>query len=490
MLSSLRNRLILSHVLPFLIIIPIMGIVLIYVIETQSLLPALKEDINSDAQLLVAITYDHPEIWQDPALAQAFLQQWHASPDKMIMFFGPDGRLLASSSPSDASQIGQIPDSRGLTGLSDALEGTKITHVDYSTRLSGEVVDVFAPVIGSDQKVKGVVRVAFHIESLTGILAQLRYLIITILLIGLFSGGIIGFLLAINIARPVQRVTAAIDDLALGGSREKLPIQGPDELRRLERSVNFLVDRLDNLEHSRRQLLANLVHELGRPLGALRMAIQVSISGAKKDPKVLDELLEGMDGEAARLERLLEDLSHLHGQVLGTLELNRHPIALGEWLPKVLVTWQEAAIKKRLHWEEEIRSDLPTIEVDPDRLAQVVGNLLSNAIKYTQPGGTVSISAGRKDDEVWIRVSDTGPGIRPEEQESVFTPFYRGEQGKRIKQGMGLGLSIARDLVIAHGGRLELESTPGLGSHFTVWIPEHKEDVVSKATQSELSPRS
>lgn len=485
MISSLRNRLILSHILPFLVIIPIIGIVLIYIIETRSLLPALKEDLNSDAQLMVAITTDHPEIWQDPILAQALLQQSHASPDKMIMFFGSDGRLLASSSASDANRIGQVPHDSSLAGLPEALKGEWITHVDYSARMSGEIVDVFAPVIGKDQKVNGVIRVSFRFTSITGMLIQLRILIIAVLIAGLLSGGLLGFLLAINIARPVQRVTAAIDDLALGGNRQKLPIQGPDELRRLERSVNFLVERLDNLEQSRRQLLANLVHELGRPLGALRMAIQVSIGGAKKEPKVLDDLLEGMDGEVGRLERLLNDLSHLHGQVLGTLELDRQPVDLGGWLPKVLVTWQEAAIEKRLHWEELLPADLPILEVDPDRMAQVIGNLISNAIKYTQPGGTVSISAGRENEEVWIRVSDTGPGIRADEQEKVFTPFYRGEHGKRIKQGMGLGLTIARDLILAHGGRLELDSTPGLGSHFTIWIPEHKETTIEKSAQEE-----
>jgi signal transduction histidine kinase len=109
--------------------------------------------------------------------------------------------------------------------------------------------------------------------------------------------------------------------------------------------------------------------------------------------------------------------------------------------------------------------------VDPDRLAQVVGNLLSNAIKYTPPRGTVSLDAGVEGEEVWIRISDTGPGISPEEQERIFAPFYRSRPGRRFPQGMGLGLSIASTLVAAHGGRLKLDSAPGLGSRFTVWLP-------------------
>ncbi len=109
-------------------------------------------------------------------------------------------------------------------------------------------------------------------------------------------------------------------------------------------------------------------------------------------------------------------------------------------------------------------------EIDPDRLAQALGNLLSNAIKYT-PEGTVSVEASVQDSRVAIVVSDTGIGIAPAEQERIFEPFYRSRRDKRFPQGMGLGLSIARDLVHAHGGRLEVESTPEQGSRFTIFLP-------------------
>jgi signal transduction histidine kinase len=106
------------------------------------------------------------------------------------------------------------------------------------------------------------------------------------------------------------------------------------------------------------------------------------------------------------------------------------------------------------------------------RFAQVIGNLASNAVKYTPAGGSVSVDAGQEDGQVWIRFSDSGPGIPTEEHEKIFLPFYRSSSGKRIKQGMGLGLSIAKDLVTAHGGHISLESSPGAGSRFTVWLPQ------------------
>ena len=214
-----------------------------------------------------------------------------------------------------------------------------------------------------------------------------------------------------------------------------------------------------------------MVHELGRPLGALRSAIQALAGGAGQDPQLLADLTAGMDDEAARLQNLLDDLAHLHEQVLGTLELDYKPLLMSEWLPKVIRPWQEAARDKHLSWNTDITANLPEISADPMRLASAVENLVSNAIKYTQPGGSVVVKAGVDGEELWITVQDTGSGIAPDEQEKVFEPFYRGNQGRRFKQGMGLGLSIAHDLVEAHGGWISLESQPGNGSRFTIHLP-------------------
>jgi two-component system sensor histidine kinase BaeS len=248
---------------------------------------------------------------------------------------------------------------------------------------------------------------------------------------------------------------------------------GAEETRRLSRAVNVLFERLRGLEAARKRLLANLIHEIGRPLGALRMGIEALSHGANRDPQFYDELLAGMDQETARLQRLLADLSHLHEQALGVLELDREPLDLVTWLPGMLAPWEQAALQKRLHWIVDLPETLPVIQADPVRLGQVIGNLVSNAIKFTTIGGTIIIEAGEDGQQVWVRISDTGPGIPAAQQEKMFEPFVRGGQGRRFPQGMGLGLSIARELAEAHGGRLELKSEAGLGSRFTVWLPLH-----------------
>jgi two-component system sensor histidine kinase BaeS len=199
--------------------------------------------------------------------------------------------------------------------------------------------------------------------------------------------------------------------------------------------------------------------------------VQALAEGADQDPALRQELQAGMQAQIHHLQRLVSDLAQLYNREAGTPELNRQSVTLDEWLPAMLRAWSEAATQKGLEWRISIPAGLPAIAADPDRLAQALGNLVSNAIKYTPPQGSVTVSAGTEAHEVWIRVSDTGPGIPAAEQEQLFTPFYRGASSGRFPQGMGLGLSIARDLVTVHGGRLTVESMPGLGSRFTIWLP-------------------
>ena len=472
MLDTLRRRLILSHILPLLLIIPVVGIALIYVLESQVLLTGLGEALLGEATLVGRLIELQPDLWDNPSQAQAFVDNVSQGQLARLMLIDTEGRLLASSSPTDAQRLGH---SLALAGLDQALAGEVSVRTTYSQQLEEPIADVMLPVRGASQQVVGVIRLSHHLDSVVEQFVHLRYLIVGVLITGLILGGLVGLLLALNMERPLSLATQAILRLASGQRLPSLSDQGPAEIRVLLHAVNSLVERLHSLEQARRQLLANLVHELGRPLGALRAAIQALLDGAMEDQGLRQELLGSMIGEIDRLRRLLDTLAQLHEQVLGTLELSRQPIALSGWLAQVLVPWRESAYKKGLHWEAAVPANLPTVEADPDRLAQILGNLLSNAIKYTPGGGTVSVKAGATEEEIWVRVSDTGFGISPQEQKRIFESFYRGHTLGRFPQGMGLGLTIARDLVMAHRGRIELESGPDQGSHFTIWLPRRVE---------------
>ena len=468
MLRTLRARFVLSHVLPLAIIIPVMGIALIYLLETQVLLDVMSQELEGQAQLAAKIAADRPVIWLDSEQARAFVVEVGIDLNTRVMLLDKQGSLIASSDLTDAGRLGQAlePD-----GWAKALSGSTSVRTVYSRQIEHEIVDVLAPILDEGRQVVGVVRLSHQLTNVYDQFLRQRYLVGGILVAGLLLGTGAGLVLAFNMERPLRDVTRAVDQMASGERLAPLPERGPLEIQHLLHSVNILVERLHSLEQARQQLLANLVHELGRPLGAFRSATQALLGRSGEDAALREELLVGMDEEVDRLAHLLDDLSGLHDQVLGTLELHRRPTPLGEWLTHTLPPWREAAQAKRLKWKASIPPSLPSVDVDSDRLAQVLGNLLSNAIKYTPSKGTVTLNAGVEQQEAWIRVEDTGPGITPEEQERIFAPFYRSQPGRRFPQGMGLGLSIAYALVAAHGGRLELKSSPGLGSSFTVWLP-------------------
>ena len=472
MFRTLRSRLVLSHALPLLVIIPIIGVALTNLIETRVLLPSLSKALMTNAVLLANVAGDQVELWTNPAYAEYYLTHLRHDISARVEFITPGGQLLASSDPAEAQILGVILD---FEGVAQARAGKVASFTYYNASSPSEVIDVFVPVINQNQQLIGILRMSYTYTTLYAEFTRSRFVIVGILTGGLLVGIILGLSLAVNLSKPIREVTNAINDLAHGNRQTEVVERGPEEIQLLAQSFNFLNQRLTSLEKARKQLLANLVHELGRPLGALRSAIQALAGGAAQDPKLLADLTSGMDDQAARLQHLLEDLAHLHDQVLGTLELEFQPIELSDWLPKVLRPWQEAAKDKHLTWQTDIPSDLPEISADPTRLASVVENLVSNAIKYTQSGGIVSVRAQVEGEEILIEVKDNGSGITLEEQQKVFEPFYRGNQGRRFKQGMGLGLSIAHDLMEAHGGRISLESVPGEGSQFTIHMPIHSD---------------
>jgi two-component system sensor histidine kinase BaeS len=203
----------------------------------------------------------------------------------------------------------------------------------------------------------------------------------------------------------------------------------------------------------------------------LQSAAQALQSGADEDLTLRRELLGGMDDEIRRLRRLLDELAAHYDQLLGPFELHRQSLQLNEWLLRVLVPWREAAQRKGLHWQISLPTDDLSLVVDPDRLAQAIENLVSNAIKYTPAGGSISIAAEADRAGVSIVVQDTGTGIAPIDQARIFEPFFRGQAMRRFPQGMGLGLTIARDVVIAHGGQIDFSSAVGQGTRFTIWLP-------------------
>jgi len=458
-----------SHILPILIIVPLMYIAMVYLLETQLFIPKLTEDLRGNARIITEISRTETFAPGNHRGIAYAMQQMQFDPNMRVIYMQPDGTMIYTNDPSYSNQMLEQLDVPALARLQSGDE-VVITNYSFIERRE-DFIQVLQPISGAGSDVAGILWVSYYDSMLNNLFKDLRLLSLVVMFGFLLLGSLLGSILALSISKPLTQATQTIQQLAHGEGNLKLEEKGPKEVRDLAKAVNFLVERMLTLEQARRQLLANLVHELGRPLGALRSGIQALSQGAGNDPSLMKDLTSGMDEETARLQKVLDELAHLHDQVLGSLELNLEQTKLAEWLPKVLIPWQEMAIQKRINWETNIPSNLPQINIDHMRMSQVIGNLASNAVKYTPPGRKVNVNVGKTDQQIWIKVSDTGLGIPKQEQEKIFSPFFRGDQGRRIKQGMGLGLSIAHDLTVAHGGHLELESTPGIGSSFTVWLP-------------------
>lgn len=463
-MRTLRGQLVLSHILPLLIVLPLIALALLALVETQVLLTGLTQRATEQATLLVQAVRGRLELLDNPEQAQTFIASLAVSLDGRVLLLSSDGETLAAVGAGSNSASQPLRPA----SIATALQGETSVLVSYG--LDGQGVEVLAPVTDASGRVVGVVGVIKTLTGLGSLVGRLRQIMVVVVLLEIVLGVMIGLLLARRLARPIDATASAVVDLAEGRPMAAVAEQGPQEIRQLANAANVLAERLRLLEETRRRSLANVVHEIGRPLGAVRSAVHVLRGPAGEDAAIREELLGGVEAQIQRMQPLLDDLALLHGQVSGGVTLHRQSVALSDWLPPVLLPWRAAALDKGLDWQADVPQHLPVIEVDPDRLAQVVGNLLSNAIKYTPAGGRVAVTAGIKDQEFWLRVADSGPGIAAEEQQRVFEAFYRSERDRRFPQGLGLGLTIARDLVLAHDGRLELVSAPGQGSQFTIYL--------------------
>jgi signal transduction histidine kinase len=224
--------------------------------------------------------------------------------------------------------------------------------------------------------------------------------------------------------------------------------------RRAIRRVGGAFAEQDRL---RRQLLADIAHELRTPLAILQGRIEGLLDGVyPRDEDHLAELLE----ETRHLSRLVEDLGTLARAEAGALELRKETVDLGDLLRDVAASLPRPVAV-------QVPPDLPTVEADPGRIRQVLLNLLANALRHTPPEGAVSIEVQAEPRRILIRVRDTGSGIAPEDLPRIFERFQKGSDSG----GSGLGLAIARKLVLAHGGDIGIESTPGRGTEVTVSLP-------------------
>jgi signal transduction histidine kinase len=289
--------------------------------------------------------------------------------------------------------------------------------------------------------------------------------VFSLIFIGLAGGAV----LTSSALQPLRRLTDTVRAIMRTGRTEaRVPAQNTgDALDELSALVNAMLDRIDAVLAGMRGALDNVAHDLRTPMTRLRGIAETALR--TEDPVLLREALADCLEESDRVVAMLNTLMDISEAETGTMALRREPTDLSELIAQAVEMYEDVAEERGVRIETSTAPQL-VAGVDRNRLRQVLANLLDNAIKYTPSGGQVEIRAGREQGAAVIQVADTGAGIPPEELPRIWDRLYRGDKS-RSTRGLGLGLSLVKAIVQAHGGEVSVQSAPGRGSTFALRLP-------------------
>jgi signal transduction histidine kinase len=325
--------------------------------------------------------------------------------------------------------------------------------IELNGQIVGTVISTGQPLVRKplDQKYIDQINQALWIAGLGGAVIAL----------------ILGVLIARSLTRPLREMTDATHEMAHGRLAQQVTVRSKDELGELARSFNQMSADLAQANQSRRQMTADIAHDLRNPLTVISGYLEALQEG-KLQPTA--ERLSAMQAEVRHLERLVEDLRTLSLADAGELSLHRQPILPGDLLERVEAAYQHQVNEQGIALTVETGSHLQVISVDPERIEQVLGNLVGNALRYTPEGGRIRLSASQDKGMTTLSVTDNGSGIPEDILPHIFERSYRGDPSRSGNES-GLGLAIARSIVELHGGSIRAESKPGEGSRFIITIP-------------------
>lgn len=303
----------------------------------------------------------------------------------------------------------------------------------------------------------------------------LRVLLLTVLGTAIVVA-LLGLLLSRTVTRPLALLTEAASSMAAGEYSYRVPVRTKDEVGKLATAFNEMaaaleqdVGELRRQEALRRELAANVSHDLATPLTAIQGFTEALLDGVIEDERQREETLRVIAKEVVRLRRLVDDLGHLSRIESPSLTLELAPLNLATLVDETLAVLQPELEVKGVRARNLIDAQTPLALADTDKLTQVLLNLLDNALRYTPGGGEITISAKLETGRVRVVVQDTGAGIAPEHIKRIFDRFYRADASRNLATGgSGLGLAIVKAIIEAHGGTVGIDSAPGKGT--SVWF--------------------
>ena len=460
LVSSLQFRLVAGFALTIVLTLAGAGIFISLATETQ------VERFETDQAMAQAgrvsefisnYSIENRDPAEPGAELQAVVQQAADLSGLRITTFDAQGNVVADSNPP--SSISNPLESGGGPKEAEALpllsDGEVVGSITASSDLGLETVPEQFAVTDPD-----VSRIARHVD---------RYLLWAGIGVALLGTALV-WMFARRTLAPVQRLGATARRLGRGDLSQRAEVTGPTEIRHLARSFNSMAAELEEAERRRRSLTADIAHELRTPTSNIQGYMEAIKDGVfQPTPETVDTIHE----QSLLLSRLVDDLRLLAQVDGGDLQLQRTQTRLEDLVQSCVDALRPRVEAKGVSLGVEMAGTLTELDLDPTRIAQAVGNLLDNAVTHTPEGGSVTVSAHALADAVEVQVADTGSGIAPDDLQRVFDRFYRADPSRsRSTGGTGLGLTIARRLVEAHGGSIEAESAVGQGSRFIIRLPD------------------
>ena len=293
------------------------------------------------------------------------------------------------------------------------------------------------------------------------------------LLVAAGTAGLLALLFTLGLSRaivaPVEALTAAARRMAEGDLAQRVDVRGGGEVGQLAQAFNAMAESVARNEMLRRHMVSDVAHELRTPLTNIRGHLEGLCDGVLQPNR---ETLESVLEEAHLLARIVDDLQQLALAEAGQLRLERQPTPVEEIVARASAALQPHFAARGVRLDVTCADGLPPVDVDAERIGQVLRNLMHNAATHTPAGGRVTVSTRDAGDAVEVSVSDTGVGIAPADLPYVFERFFRADRSRtRATGGAGLGLAIAKQIVEAHGGQIWAESEPGQGARFAFTLP-------------------
>jgi two-component system sensor histidine kinase BaeS len=289
-------------------------------------------------------------------------------------------------------------------------------------------------------------------------------------LVAILVGIAVGYFFSQLITRPVRQLTWAARRVATGDFSQRVPHKTDDEIGEVSVAFNTMAEQLEKKEKSRRQLLADIAHELRSPLSIIQGNLEAWLDGVITP---MPDQVASVYDETVLLSRLITDLRDLSLAEAGQLKLSQKATELGEFIYAEIASVRNRCREKQITIDAALPGGLPLVLIDRDRIRQVLHNLVDNALRYTKASGTIKIGANyTKPGWVTVSVSDSGAGIAPDDLPHVFDHFYKVDRSRqRGHGGAGIGLAMVKQLVELHGGKVWVESQKGKGSTFFFTLP-------------------